>query len=107
MRLAILVFNYISEDDGTTVRAKRVFAALAKHFDTTLVAAKAAGEDHPPAQITCIGVPRARQLLQLPAWVVGLFRVLLKNRFDVVLCSNDWFGFGVAYLLSLIYKYPE
>ena len=37
---------------------------------------------------------------------MGLFRVLLTKRFDVVFCSNDWFGFIARYLLSLIYSYP-
>lgn len=106
MRVAISVFNYLSEDDGTTVRAKRVLNALAKHFDTSLVAMKSGKEDRQQAQITCISVPRARQFLQIPAWLMGLFRVLITNRFDVVFCSNDWFGFSVSYLLSLIYRYP-
>lgn len=106
MRVAISVFSNISEDNGTTVRAKRVFGVLAEHFDTTLVATKVAREDCQHAQIKYISAPRARQCLQIPAWVVGLFRVLLTNRFDVVFCSNDWFGFSVIYPLSLIYKYP-
>jgi glycosyltransferase involved in cell wall biosynthesis len=106
VRIAISVFNYLSKDDGTTVRAKRVFNALAEHFETTLVALKSGREDRQQAQIIYISVSWARQCFQIPAWLAGLFRVLLAKRFDAVFCSNDWFGFIVVYLLSLMYRYP-
>jgi glycosyltransferase involved in cell wall biosynthesis len=34
-----------------------------------------------------------------------LIPVIIKNKFDVVYCSNDWYGFITYYLLSKIYRY--
>lgn len=38
-------------------------------------------------------------------WNLKLIPVIMKNKFDVVYCSHDWFGFLTYFLLSKIYKY--
>jgi glycosyltransferase involved in cell wall biosynthesis len=106
MKIAILVFFDLSENNGTTVRARRVYKVLKKDFAVTLVGGKIKGRNYQSFdQVKYISLPRARQFFQIPIWLVGLFRILLKNRFEVVICSNDWFGFIVVFLLSLVYKY--
>lgn len=104
MKVAVSVFSDILRDDGTTVRPIRVCDILREHFEVTMIAAKSGRGRRSHAQATFISVPRARQFLQTPIWVLGLLRVMLKNRFDVVLCSNDWFGFSVLHLLSALRK---
>lgn len=106
MKIAILVFSDLSENNGTTIRARRVYAALKKDSEVTLIGGKIKGRNYQSFdQIKYISLPQARQLFQIPVWLLGLFRILLKNRFEIVICSSDWFGFTVAYPLSLIYKY--
>lgn len=105
MKVAISVLSNIFEDDGTTVRSIRVCDALRQHGDVTLIAAKSGKGHRGHTQIIYIYVPRARQCLQIPIWSLGLLRAMLTNKFDVVLCSNDWFGFSVLHWLSVIHKH--
>ncbi|MFQ5924445.1 MAG: glycosyltransferase family 4 protein [Dehalococcoidia bacterium] len=105
MKVAVSVFSNILEDNGTTVRARRVCDALREHFDVTLIAAKSGKGQRGHDQTTYISVPRARQSLQIPTWVLGLLRVMLRNKFDVVFYLNDWFGFSVLHILSATHKH--
>jgi glycosyltransferase involved in cell wall biosynthesis len=39
------------------------------------------------------------QLLQLPYWLIGVTRILLRHKFDFIYVSNDWFGL-LVYLIA-------
>lgn len=106
MKVAISVFGDISKNDGTTVRAKRIFEILRQYFDTIMVGCTyMQNEIDSSPQIMIVKIPKARQLVQLPFWFAGLFLTLIKRRFDLIYCSNDWYGFALYYLFSKIFKY--
>jgi glycosyltransferase involved in cell wall biosynthesis len=115
LKLAVSVFGDISKARGTIVRARRVASLLSRKYDTTVLTcsnrAQAGPEEIGHAHVMSIGCPVQRlvqgksilsRLFSKGAWAVGLFFILLKNRFDVVYCSQDWGGFLGIYLASRI-----
>lgn len=96
------VFGDFSKNNGTTVRAKKVFETLNEHSDMTIIASVSADTSFPKTKI--VKLPSYRQFVQLPFWWSVLFLELLKRRFDVIYCSNDWFGFLPCYLISKVHR---
>jgi glycosyltransferase involved in cell wall biosynthesis len=92
MRLAICVLGDTSKNDGTTVRAKRVFDSLKANHDCMLITRSKMR--NPPIGVTAIGPARTR------LWNFKLVPVILKNKFDAVYCSNDYFGYLTFFLFS-------
>lgn len=101
MRIAISVHEYIANDNGTTIRAKRVFELLKNRHDITLIARGDKGQGS--GDVIIIAPQKTR--LWNPDWNMKLIPVIMKNKFDCILCSNDFFGFFSYFMLSKIYKY--
>ena len=74
----------------TIVRAKRIFELLQKKFDCTLILR---GEREGKSENVEVIKPSK-------FWNLQLIPVVLKNRFDLVVCSNDFWGFFTYFALS-------
>jgi glycosyltransferase involved in cell wall biosynthesis len=83
----------ISSNAGTSVRAKRVFEVLQKKYDCTLIIR---GERD--SKFDNVEVIRPSKL-----WNFQLIPVFLKNRFDLVYCSNDFWGFLTYFALAKLW----
>ena len=97
MKIAVSVLGNMSEDNGTTVRAKRIFELLKKRYDTKLIAR---GGKNKELENTIIVKPERTKL-----WNLKLIPIIIKNKFDCIYCSGDFLGFMTYYLLSKIYSY--
>jgi len=90
MKIAVSCLCDISKNDGTSVRAKRVFEVLQEKYDCTLFMR---GEhESKPENVELI---RPSKL-----WNFQLIPVVLKNRFDLVYCSHDFWGFFTYFALA-------
>jgi glycosyltransferase involved in cell wall biosynthesis len=89
MKVAISCLCDISRSDGTIVRAKRIFEVLRKKYDCTLILRGHA--------INSEGVEVIRPS---KLWNFQLVPVVLRGRFDLVICSNDFWGFFTYFALS-------
>ncbi len=96
MKIAISSLSDISVNDGTSVRATRVFELLQKEgYDCTLI-------------IRGRGQSKADNVeLIKPSkfWNFQLIPVVLKNRFDFVYCSDDLWGFFTYFALAKLYNF--
>jgi glycosyltransferase involved in cell wall biosynthesis len=91
MKIAISSLSNISMNDGTSVRAKRVFELLQKEgYDCTLII-----RGRRQSKADNVEVIRPSKL-----WNFQLIPVVLKNRFDLVYCSNDFWGFFTYFALA-------
>jgi glycosyltransferase involved in cell wall biosynthesis len=77
-------------NDGTSLRAKRVFELLQKDYDCTLIM-----RGKHDSKSDNVEVIRPSKL-----WNFQLIPVVLKNRFDLVYCSNDFWGFFTYFALA-------
>jgi len=83
MKIAVSTLSDVSMNDGTSVRAKRVFELLQKNYDCTLIIrGKHRGKSDN------VKVIRPSKL-----WNLQLIPVVLKNRFNLIYCSSDFWGF--------------
>jgi glycosyltransferase involved in cell wall biosynthesis len=90
MKIAVSCLCDISKSDGTSVRAKRVFEVLQKKYDCILIMR---GEDgSTPDNVELIRPSKLYNFQLIP--------VVLKNRFDLVWCSNDFWGFFTYFALA-------
>jgi len=103
-KVALSVFADISEDNGTTNRARSVARLLQEHTDMTIVSFP--GKDKSCSHRAFVPASGRRQLLQLPFWLMHLIRAALAKRWHLVYCSDDWYGFFIWYVLSKVYRYP-
>src|SRR5665647_57091 len=93
MKIAISCLHDISTSDGTSVRAKRVFEVLQKKYDCTLIMR---GEhESKPDNVELVRPSKLYNFQLIP--------VALKNRFDLVWCSNDFWGFFTYFALSKLW----
>ncbi|MGZ4865406.1 MAG: glycosyltransferase family 4 protein [Halobacteriota archaeon] len=90
MKIAVSCLMDISSSAGTSVRAKRIFEVLQKKYDCTLIMR---GEHD--GKSDNVEVIRPSKL-----WNFQLIPVVLKNRFDLVYCSNDFWGFFTYFALA-------
>jgi glycosyltransferase involved in cell wall biosynthesis len=95
MKIAISSLSDISMDEGTSLRAKRVFELLQEKYDCTLIIR--GKHDNKSDNVEVI---RPSKL-----WNFQLIPVVLKNRFDVVYCSNDYWGFFSYIALAKLLPY--
>jgi len=94
MKVAISSLSDISMNEGTSLRAKRVFELLQKKYNCTLIIrGKHDGESDN------VEVIRPSKL-----WNFQLIPVVLKNRFDLVYCSNDYWGFFTYFALAKLFR---
>lgn len=118
MKIAISVFSDISKAAGTIVRARRVANLLGRKYDTTVLTCSNKGQARlkEMERVHVISIrPVGQRLAQSKliliklfskmTWALKLFFVLLKHKFDVVYCSQDWGGFLGVYLASKIRRY--
>jgi len=90
MKIAVSCLCDISKSDGTSVRAKRVFEVLQKKHDCTLI--MRGGHENKPDNVEVIRPSKLYNLQLIP--------VVLKNRFDLIYCSNDFWGFFTYFALA-------
>jgi glycosyltransferase involved in cell wall biosynthesis len=90
MKIAISSLIDISRDNGTSVRAKRVFALLQKKYDCTLIVR---GERDSKSENVVVIKPSK-------FWNFQLIPVFLNGRFDLVYCASDFWGFFTYFALA-------
>lgn len=101
-KITISVIVNAFESDGTTVRAIRIIELLKNQYNLSLITrANKKQKLKSLEDVKVIIVKPDKTKL----WNLKLIPAVIKNKFDVVYCSNDWFGFLTYYLLSKIYKY--
>ncbi|CAG0995202.1 hypothetical protein METP3_02906 [Methanosarcinales archaeon] len=90
IKIAISVIINAFESDGTSIRATRILRILKNHYNLSLITrADKKQELDGFEDVTVIIVkPRKTKL-----WNLKLIPIIIKNRFDIVYCSSDWFGF--------------
>jgi glycosyltransferase involved in cell wall biosynthesis len=99
-KIAISVIVDLFNDEGTTVRPKRVAELLKDSFETCFITRSNRNVKELDGVKVHIVQPAETKL-----WNLKLFKVLTKNDFDFVYCSSDWFGFLTYFLLSKFYNY--
>src|ERR1035437_393203 len=96
MKIAISALSDISMNNGTSVRAKRVFELLQEEeYDCRLIM-RGRGQ----SKADNVEVIKPSKL-----WNFQLIPVVLKNRFDLVYCSNDLWGFFTYFALAKLYNF--
>lgn len=93
MKIAVSCLMDISSSAGTSVRAKRVFEVLQQKYECTLVMR---GEHD--SESDNVEVIRPSRF-----WNFQLIPVFLKHRFDLVYCSNDFWGFLTYFALAKLW----
>jgi glycosyltransferase involved in cell wall biosynthesis len=94
MKIAVSCLSNISTD-ATSVRAQRVFELLQKKYDCTLIIR---GEQH--SKFENVTVIKPSKL-----WNFQLIPVFLKNRFDLVFCVSDFWGFFTYFILARLFTF--
>ena len=79
--------------NGTSMRAKRVFEILQKKYDCTIIMR---GEHE--SKTDNVELIRPSKL-----WNFQLIPVVLKNRFNLVYCANDFWGFFTYFALAKLF----
>lgn len=95
MKIAISVLGNLSQNEGTTVRAKRIFDLINKHYDAIFILRGSSKFEN-----TIVIKPDETKL-----WNLKIIPAIIKNKFDIVYCSADYFGFITYYFFSKIYGY--
>jgi glycosyltransferase involved in cell wall biosynthesis len=90
MKIAVSTLSDISLNEGTSMRAQRIFELLQKEHDCTLIIR---GRDQ--SKSDNVEVIRPSKL-----WNLQLIPVVLKNQFGLVYCSNDFWGFFTYFALA-------
>lgn len=97
IKIILSVLGDISIDDGTTIRAKRIFDILKQRYDTIIITRsnnKFTRDD--------IFIVRPKDT---KFWNLKLIPIIMKNKFNIVYCSSDWFGFFTFFILAKIYRF--
>lgn len=101
MNLKILISTRFSifELEGTTIRAKHMLNVLKDYFDVYLITT--GKNDYNKSNISNYYViePKTTRL-----WSFKIIPIIL-NKFDIVLCENDWLGFPTYWIFSKVFKY--
>ncbi len=90
MKIAISSLSDISMNEGTSLRAKRIFELLQNKYDCRLIT-----RGKFDSKSDNVEVIRPSKL-----WNFQLVPVVLRNRFDLVYCSNDYWGFFTYFALA-------
>jgi glycosyltransferase involved in cell wall biosynthesis len=93
MKIAVSTLSDVSMNEGTSVRAKRVFELLQKKYDCTLIIR--GGHRSKSEKVVVISPSKL--------WNFQLIPVVLKNRFDLIYCSNDFWGFLTYFTLARLW----
>jgi glycosyltransferase involved in cell wall biosynthesis len=95
MKIAVSTTSIVSVNDGTSVRAKRVFELLREEYDCTLIV-RGRGQ----SKADNVEVIKPSKL-----WNLQLIPVIRKKRFDLVYCSSDLWGFFTYFGLAKLYNF--
>jgi len=96
MKIAISTLSDISMNNGTSVRAKRVFELLQKKgYDCKLII-----QGRGQSKANNVELIKPSKL-----WNFQLIPVVLKNRFNLVYCSDDLWGFFTYFALAKLYNF--
>jgi glycosyltransferase involved in cell wall biosynthesis len=90
MKIAISTMSDIAMNDGTSTRAKRVFELLQTEYDCTLIIR---GMHHSKSKKVVVISPSK-------LWNFQLIPVVVRNRFDLIYCSTDLWGFFTYFMLA-------
>jgi glycosyltransferase involved in cell wall biosynthesis len=95
MKIAVSTISDVSMNEGTSVRAKRVFELLQKEYDCTLII-RGRGQ----SKADKVEIIKPSKL-----WNFQLIPVVRKNRFDLIYCSTDLWGFFTYFGLAKLYNF--
>jgi glycosyltransferase involved in cell wall biosynthesis len=88
--------------EGTTIRAKRVLNVLKDHFDVNLITRAEKYE-------SILNLDKKKIFIVKPKktklWPLKIVPILLNQKFDIVICENDWLGFPTYWIFSKLRKY--
>lgn len=99
-KIAISSVVDIFDDEGTTVRPKRVAELLRDDFDVCFITRSSRNLREVDGLPVHLVRPAHTRL-----WNLKLFKIISGNHFDYVYCSNDWFGFLTYFFLKSFYHY--
>jgi glycosyltransferase involved in cell wall biosynthesis len=95
MKIAVSTLSDVSMNIGTSVRAKRVFELLQKEYDCTLII-RGRGQSK---------VDNVNLIKPSKFWNFQLIQVVRKNRFDLIYCASDFWGFFTYLALAKLYNF--
>jgi glycosyltransferase involved in cell wall biosynthesis len=95
MKIAISSLSDIAKNDGTSLRAKRVFKLLQENYDCTLIIRGKHNVESDDVEV----------IRPSKFWNFQLMPVVLKNRYDLVYCSNDFWGFFTYFAFAKLLSY--
>ncbi len=109
VKVGIFVPSILSRADGTTVRARTVLSCLDGHFQLSFVGMGVSSTTLGEPVRLMVKVPERevelfQQLIRLPFWLIGVARILITHKFDIVYVCNDWFGLGVYLVFQKLFK---
>ncbi|MGD0354791.1 MAG: glycosyltransferase family 4 protein [Dehalococcoidia bacterium] len=105
MRIAIPVFYNIKAIDGTVVRPLRIAEVFRGKHEITFINGLKGGGNNKYEDIKNFWLKVLVRILQSVWWNLKLSYALLSRNFDIVFCSNDFFGFPSIYIWSFIRGY--
>jgi len=94
-KILISVIVDLFKDDGTTVRPKRVAEILKEEYNVTIVTRSNKKVENSYSNVNV----KVISPLKTKLWNIKLIPFILKNNYDFIYCSNDFFGFISYYLL--------
>lgn len=95
MKILVLVSHDIALDNGTTIRAKRIYELLRHQFHVVLKGYRGFRGS----------LFRKTSLWLIPCWLFSLVYTIVKGRFDVIYLSHDRYGFLVVKILQPLFRY--
>jgi glycosyltransferase involved in cell wall biosynthesis len=100
------VLENISKTSGTTVRARNITRIFGSKFDAFLVTRANSIDD---VLMLSLGIEKESIKAVRPErtklWNIKIIPIILSNRFHIVYCVADIFGFFTYYILSKFLKY--
>ncbi|MGA2158531.1 MAG: glycosyltransferase [Dehalococcoidia bacterium] len=105
MKIGISVYGNSQAMDGTMVRALRTYRLLSEKHEVILIAKtnKAVGGKTGGKDTWLLRAPL--RAIQMAWWSLKLVVIAIVQRFDVIYCSNDYYGFPALFACSKILKY--
>jgi glycosyltransferase involved in cell wall biosynthesis len=116
-KIAIVLMDDIEVSNGTVVRVDHLLEVLHDKFAITVISCSEKDSTYSErwndVRVINVGTTPLRyrsvrflmKLYYILLWNLSLLKVLLKNRFDVVLCAYDLLGFPGLYLASKVKKF--
>jgi glycosyltransferase involved in cell wall biosynthesis len=108
-KVGIFVASRLSRADGTSFRARAVLSCLDGYFRIYFVGIGVSSTIYSDPEWLLVNVPERetqlfQTLLRLPFWLVGVGRILIRHKFDMVYVCNDWYGLLVYVIFQKMFK---